>query len=701
MSNFHLPPISQEQQNIASQLETHNLIIDSVAGSGKTTTNLYIAQNNPKRSILLLTYNSKLRLETRAKAQMLKLHNISVHTYHSFCCQYFKSSCKTDSEMSNLLKCRNTFAISLPFDLVILDESQDLVPLYVQLIHLILSQIPGSINTRLCFLGDKNQCIYKYNSADERYMIFADKLFSVKKIDPTPPWKHLGLSQSFRLTQPMANFINRCMLKEERIFTEKQGPEVKYIICNTFNNTMDNDDKPESVIFHLVECFRKGYTHSDIFVLAPSLKSKNAPCRRFANMLTEHEVPIYVPNFEEEKLDELVLRNKVVFSTYHQAKGMERKVVILYGFDQSYFHFYNKKANHKVCPNELYVAATRASEQLILIHDCSNDYLSFLDVNQLSSNCIKIGQKRAPMVPSKEYQLKTSVTELIKHLPDNVIDKALSYFEVEEIQKEEEFIQGPVHVKQKEIYYEDVSDINGTAIPAQLELSYSETNGQTQPRDNIINRTIKLVPRNEAGNKIEIPELLKRANFWNSMKSGYNFKTKQIVDYNWLTKANLNKCVARLQKLINKKADFELEIKIQAEKELLFRELIGFIDCWEGYNIWEFKCVRELTNEHKLQLAIYMYLFEAKWHLFKKKIAKNRKMVVGKGRKKHGKWIFKTNAKMNYFLLNVLSNQILKIKSNLRKLREMVAGLFEYKYGERMLENEKEFVERSSKINIY
>ena len=43
---MNLPSISQEQKNIIDLLkEKKNIVVDSVAGSGKTTTNLYIAKS--------------------------------------------------------------------------------------------------------------------------------------------------------------------------------------------------------------------------------------------------------------------------------------------------------------------------------------------------------------------------------------------------------------------------------------------------------------------------------------------------------------------------------------------------------------------------------------------------------------------------------------------------------------------------------
>ena len=82
---MNLPKKSIEQNNIIQQLSlNNNVLVDSVAGSGKTTCNLHIAQHFPNMNILLLTYNSKLKVETREKAQKLEIFNIEVHSYHSF-----------------------------------------------------------------------------------------------------------------------------------------------------------------------------------------------------------------------------------------------------------------------------------------------------------------------------------------------------------------------------------------------------------------------------------------------------------------------------------------------------------------------------------------------------------------------------------------------------------------------------------------
>ena len=66
--NINLPEISLEQQNVINLLNNKfNVSVESVAGSGKTTTNLYIAKSFPTLKILLLTYNNIFKNRNKRK----------------------------------------------------------------------------------------------------------------------------------------------------------------------------------------------------------------------------------------------------------------------------------------------------------------------------------------------------------------------------------------------------------------------------------------------------------------------------------------------------------------------------------------------------------------------------------------------------------------------------------------------------------
>jgi superfamily I DNA/RNA helicase len=131
--------LTSEQNNILNKLTVSNLIVDSVAGSGKTTSILHIAKKFITSKILCLTYNAKLKIETREKIRDLNLTNIEAHSYHSFCVKYYSKKAYNDVEILSLIKKEINPKIKLNYSMIILDEAQDLTPIYYELVLKILS----------------------------------------------------------------------------------------------------------------------------------------------------------------------------------------------------------------------------------------------------------------------------------------------------------------------------------------------------------------------------------------------------------------------------------------------------------------------------------------------------------------------------------------------------------------------------------
>ena len=63
----------------------------------------------------------------------------------------------------------------------------------------------------------KNQSIFDYKSADKRFITFADQLYNFNDV----VFQRCKLSESFRLTREISSFINTCMLRENRIISNK------------------------------------------------------------------------------------------------------------------------------------------------------------------------------------------------------------------------------------------------------------------------------------------------------------------------------------------------------------------------------------------------------------------------------------------------------------------------------------------------
>lgn len=709
-----LHPASEEQQKIVDSISESNIVVDAVAGSGKTTTNLHIAKKYPDKNILLLTYNKDLKLDSRKKVSELNISNIEVHSFHSFCVKTYDSKAFDDNGIIKITDKDVEPKKLFSYDIILIDEIQDINSLYYELICKIAKD--NDCDFKLAILGDIFQCINHWNHSDHRYIQKAEELFCFNEYD----WKQCNLSTSYRLTNEISNFINNCLLDEERIHTLKSDKIVNYLICDTF--------KKNILLNHVLDYLEQGYLYEDIFILAPSIKSsqKMKPVQILANALSDQDIPIYVPNSDDKELDKEELIGKIAFSTFHQAKGRERKITIVFNFDESYFTFFGKDKNPFICPNEIYVSVSRSIEQLSVIHHFENNFLPFLNKDNLENYAniiylkpLSIGSKR------EKKNLDTSVTDLTRHLPSKVLKHCLSYFTITKVQESSTRINIPVKIKQGKLV-ESVSEISGIAIPSYFELMNTGTMSilrqpnlliESKPNDylfldddndsnqnlddssRIINNCLEDI------NNISPTQLLYIANKWNAYKTGYQFKLNQINDYNWLSTDNLKLCIERLKCKISKQAEYEVKYSIQENKELLNRRLNAYFDCIESDKLWEFKCVKSLKNEHFLQLAIYMYIH--KEHKKKKQDQKQRFLDFGNDFDILNFFMnseSNTNTNENssndyhYYIFNIITDEILELDGNLESLKEMIEYLIHYKYYSSSVISDKEFLESNLKI---
>jgi hypothetical protein len=681
---MELHKASDEQQCIINNLREHNVVVDSVAGSGKTTTVLHIAKTFKNKNVLLLTYNSKLRIETNEKKKLLCLNNLEVHTFHSYCVKYYKHDCFTDYQILYVLKFNipNKVQKKAKYDILIFDETQDMTPTYYELCLKIFADNEND-DAHIAVLGDKFQSIYGFNNADPRFITFAHKLFNVNKYE----WKHTKLSTSYRISQNMSIFINKCILNEDRMKALKvDNKQVSYIICNTYDD----------LVFKMIVKLLTVYKSHEIFILAPSLRSEKTPARTLANKLTKNDVDIYVPNSDEEKLDFDIIKNKLVFSTFHQAKGLERKVCLVLCFDNSYFKYYKKDSNPMVCPNEIYVAVTRASEKLILVHHNAYDYLPFIDLNNLNMYAqVQIVDKLKKEKNNVKKSLQDiSVTNLLRHLSTDIILECVEHFQSIEVREIEENIDISIKTKQSDDTYESVSEITGTALPAYFELvnTGKMTIYEHILKENVFETIYKSKKKNTCMfddeddktendektmfNKIDLEniqpnELLFLANLYCSYLSGYKFKLKQISNYDWLTHEQLVKSYARLNNVVSKNAEYEIKFSHCNDEELFGIQINGMIDCIDGNKIYEFKCVSELKKEYAIQLALYAYIVEMNNH---------------------------ENIDYEYYLYNILTNEMMQIVFDIGQLKKMVQYIIFNKFISNTLVSDADFVKKSSEI---
>lgn len=590
-----LPLISPEQSTILEGIRAgHNLQIDAVAGSGKTTTSLYIASKNPDKNILLLTYNARLKMETRAKVVNLSLTNMEVHSYHAFCVRYFDPKAFTDAGILAFLNKKKKVRSEFSYDLVIVDEAQDMNPLYYHLVRHILDHCK---DPQIVVMGDRKQSIYGFNRADPRFLTLAPALF------PSPrEWTRATLSTSYRITRPMAALVSDCCRGALPIRSVKNGSPVRYVVCGMYGA------RPVKEIEYYL---KKGFAHEDIFVLAASVRCSKSPVRVLANRLTEKGVPIYVPTSDEERLDEEVLRNKIVFSTFHQVKGLERAVVLVFDFSDNYFKYYGKNLPLHEIPNTIYVAITRGRIGLTVFHDDTSPYFSFLDRARLADCCTVEKTKRfredrvlsLDVSPHSVVKKEMPMAELVRYLPVDVLQACLGALSIQRIKEKGAPLDVPLVSRQGDDSHESVGEINSIAIPSYFEWKRT---GRMTIGEYLRGESVSLLTTTT----MTVERLLKMSTRWAAQKSGYDFKSSQIKTFDWLEQSMLDEAVERLTECFPDASPLEFEKSARVADWDSEWEFTGFVDVWDSAKseMWEVKMVSELGPEHFLQAALHSWL---------------------------------------------------------------------------------------------
>lgn len=686
--------LSKEQNKIINTNLNFNIKVDAVAGSGKTTTLLHMGMVNQTKNILQITYNNLLKREVRKKAARLCVNNMEIHTYHSLAVKYYSPSAYTDEEIKKILLSNQPISkniITQPIDILFIDETQDMILDYYKLVKKFISDTNS--NPQIILLGDRYQGIYDFKGANTKFLTLGDKIWNNKF-----EFVNLNLSTSYRLTSQIAWFINNIMLGYNRINTIKSGLKVDYYISNPF--------KIYKIIgkYLINQIKNNNINESDIFILVPSLKTIESPYKKLENYLVGHGIKCVTPISDDTKLDNKTIENKVVFTTYHQAKGRERKIVILYNFDNSYMEYYTREniSSTKICPNILYVGATRASEKLILIQDFNTKPLEFLNLSKLKSNeYIKIinteKQHKIKNIPSKLYKPKSNikkvnVTDLVKFISPSTLDIIIPLLEnnlfIETKSPNAKLISIPnkIEINNGSItLWEDISDLNGLVIPAILE---SKLNQTTSTIENYVKEKLQNKFESVGCEKymgiINIPcqtirDYCKVGNLYTSLQNKLHAKLAQIKKYNWLTESMVKK-VHSYMNMINTDTLFEITISSESESGSrldwfeYIHELYGIIqlrgrlDAITTESVWEFKCVDYLSIEHKLQLVIYYWMW----------IKSDMSKVYG-------------NKKFS--LINIKSGQILELNdTNWYIIKQIVNILFDEKYLEKKEFNNWEFV---------
>lgn len=568
---------------IAKTIQTSNVYCTGVPGCGKTRNAIYIAKSYntefPDDNICLITYSAHLKHETKTRMIQNKVRNTDVYTFHSLAISIFGMDGYTDEKISELINNHVVAKRKPKYSLIILDECQDMTMLYYELIVKFVTET-GNNDAKYLIMGDQLQEIFSFKGSDQRFLTFAPEVFKNGY-----GWKHFSLNQSYRLTKPMVGFVNNCILGYDRITSEKEGVNVDYIFFDIFDTRSYGE---------LLGNLLLVYQPDDILILLSSTRTKAewSPITKLDkafNYLGYDDgsvIPILIKT--DFIVDRKSLLGKILITTDHSAKGIERKVVIRIGFSQTQFD--KERDNSLVCPNSMYVGITRASEKLILLHHKTSNYLPYLKTENLRHYCniiteAKISPERVLDEKQSEPIIK-SVTKILRYASHELLEKCMKYITVTKQDfRESTKIRLPTISEQPNKLYEDVDAILGLFIQNLYNTSTGCIYSKSEIR-NGLKETIKTLCTLE--------------------KTKY--RRRQITRLNFVTKDMTNKLLTRLEKLIDRDDSFQSNVELIVNIPELGFTLTGEADYIIRGRIGEIKCTGSVESIHFIQLALYMYL---------------------------------------------------------------------------------------------
>ena len=439
-----LKKFSAEQISYITNLDLTDTKLLACAGSGKTRSIIgrikFLTEHLavPKSNIFMITFSKIAANDFHNKIQNLfpnfeswaQLKNFS--TIDSLAKSIL---CRIKSHKSNNVEIlsiafRNYLQNICPEEIhlikkikniqhLFVDEAQDLNQVQFEAICLIKKYFGTSIH----LVGDPNQNIFQFRRSSSLYLMnFSAKIY------------HLSLN--FRSTQAIINFsenLKPIQTIPTKSATNKIGPKV-VVVSKSIKDT-------HQMILDFIATYPKDL--SNIAIVCPTKgtgKYNTVGLSVFFNLFKINKIPfnqLYdeAGSNDERKKDTAKISGHVNLLTWHGTKGLEFDTVFVMDMYHNIFNIKPSESEHQNNLYLLYVATTRASEQMFCCTytDTHFGYLNswLTQVNPdyyTSPDKLKIAQMS--FRPETEKVHINGITDIIAELSDIDLDKIDSMIEI-------------------------------------------------------------------------------------------------------------------------------------------------------------------------------------------------------------------------------------------------------------------------------
>jgi hypothetical protein len=270
------------------------------------------------------------------------------------------------------------------------------------------------------------------------------------------------------------------------------------------------------------------------------------------------------------------------------------------------------------------VATTRAKQHLILLEDSKQGPLPFLkhtpkELRELSFVDYHELDSRVPEPFSRSSKVSnTSPTDITKFLKDDAVvsltELVEKTFETETEKSYSSDITSKIQTGPN--MFEDVSDINGIAIPSMYEAKMKgvSTIEQVVREKCKQNEDVFIRAMYNTERKVKsVPDYLRLALVYNAFSQQLYHRLVHIQIWDWLDDASVKECIAPLYSILPNGTMYEEEISAKYVSAYFGTiKFQGFIDAITRDTVWEIKCTSELSLEHHLQLVVYAWMMMRK-----------------------------------------------------------------------------------------